>query len=134
MDEVLAVHSTDGWGTICQGNPRWVFRDPNISTLGENIPSPLDEDELLRGSSYSTAIASGMAANILTIADANLGASEGDRRVRDRAFKTEGMAKIFVKVSENWTRDDYHFVCPSRIARLCDEKDSYRHWLKDALD
>ncbi|KAF5627036.1 TPR Domain containing protein [Fusarium sp. NRRL 52700] len=43
VEKVLAIHSTDGWGRICEGNPERKKRDANFSTLGESIRSPLKD-------------------------------------------------------------------------------------------
>ncbi|KAF4450005.1 extracellular serine protease [Fusarium austroafricanum] len=131
MDKVLAIHFTDGWGNICKENPQPAKYDVNFSTLGENILSPLCKGGLLRGTSYATAIASGMAANILTLAAACFGESGDDGALRRQVFKREGMKKIFLKVSGE--RNGYNYVCPLWVAKGRDSLNGYRDWLKDAL-
>lgn len=131
MDKVLAIHATDGNGNPCKGNPDPVKHCANISTLGESIASPLRENKLLSGTSYSTAIASGMAANILTLVDACFGEWEEDKRLRRRAFRREGMRRILLEASG--IRHGYDYVCPDRVAKDRDTMDGCRDWLREAL-
>ncbi|RFN45344.1 extracellular serine protease [Fusarium flagelliforme] len=133
MEKVLAVHSTDGRGNISFQNPKPLDDDMNISTLGESIESPVGDGELLDGSSYATAIASGMAANILTLADAYLSKSKDDQEIRRRVFKREGMKRIFRHVSGGRDREGYNYVCPEMVAEDCNSSEVYRHWFKQAL-
>ncbi|SCO46646.1 uncharacterized protein FFMR_08654 [Fusarium fujikuroi] len=131
--EVLAIHSADGRGNIGLGNPEHDPHDANFSTLGEEIRSPLKDRKFLTGVSYSTAIASGIAANILTLADVCFNESPGDQALRRRAFRSEGMKKIFLKVSGKRNGDGYNYVRPVRLVENFDTTEGYRHWLMDAL-
>lgn len=139
MDKVLAIHATDGYGKSSNMNPNPLEDSPNFSTLGESIPSPLKEGELLpSGTSFSTPIAAGMAANILTLVEACFdGSEEDDERLRDRAFKREGMGRIFKKAASRGP-DGYRYVCPGMVG--CPGKvkrgkmASHREWFREALD
>ncbi|KAJ4012483.1 hypothetical protein NW752_008180 [Fusarium irregulare] len=133
MEKVLAVHSTDGRGNISFQNPKALDDDINISTLGESIESPLGDGELLDGASYATAIASGMAANVLTLADAYFSESKVDQEIRRQVFKREGMKRIFRHVSGGRDREGYNYVCPHMVAEDCNSPEVYRHWFKQAL-
>ncbi|KAG5756142.1 hypothetical protein H9Q72_001103 [Fusarium xylarioides] len=138
MKKVLAIHSTDGQGRICYLNPYPLDTEPNISTLGESIRSPLngfnDRGPLLDGVSYSTAIASGMAANILTLAHAYLDDSEDGQQPRDEVFTWDGMTNIFLNISGGPDRDGYNYVCPIRVAKHCHAREAYRRWFKSVLE
>lgn len=131
MDKVLAVYFTDGRGNICDRNPRPVDGDANISTLGECIPSLTGGIEPLSGTSYATAIASGMAVNILTLADEHL-KSEEDRWLRRRVFRRDGMKKIFLYISGTKDPKGYHYVCPIRVKEVGDRWNDYRGWFIEA--
>ncbi|QPC79152.1 hypothetical protein HYE68_009904 [Fusarium pseudograminearum] len=131
MDTVLAVHSTDGRGNICKQNPQPVEHAANISTLGHSIPSPISDTKLLFGTSFATAIASGMAANVLTLADKHL-KSEEDRWLRRRVFRRDGMKKIFLHISGTKDPKGYHYVCPIRVKEVGDRSNDYRGWFIEA--
>ncbi|KAG5800746.1 hypothetical protein H9Q69_000305 [Fusarium xylarioides] len=131
MAKVLAIHSTDGQGNIGYLNPASLDSEPNISTLGESIRSPLnDSAPLLNGVSYSTAIASGMGANILTLAHACCDESEELRR---RVFTWGGMKNILLSISGGRDGDGYNYVCPIWVAKGCNNREAYRQWFSTAL-
>ncbi|EKJ76578.1 hypothetical protein NXS19_009555 [Fusarium pseudograminearum] len=132
MDKVLAVYFTDGRGNICDRNPRPVDEDANISTLGECIPSLTGGIKPLSGTSYATAIASGMAVNILTLADEHL-KSKKDQWLRRRVFRRDGMRKIFIHISRKKDLQGYNYVCPIRVKEVGDRGNDYRGWFIDAL-
>ena len=133
LEKVLAVHSTDGKGNGSFENPKALYDDINISTLGESIESPLGDGELLDGTSYATAIASGMAANILTLVDAYFSETKDDQEIRRRVFKWEGMRRIFRHISGGPDRQGYNYVCPVMVAQDCNSPEVYRHWFIQAL-
>lgn len=132
MDKVLAIHATDGHGNPSKMNPSPMNHHHNFSTLGESIPSPLKGGGYLPpGTSFSTPIAAGMAANMLTLAVECLGESEKDKALRRFAFKRAGVLRIFNKASQD--RCGYNYVCPSRVAEDRDAVDEIGGWLREAL-
>ncbi|KAM6534808.1 hypothetical protein FALCPG4_004431 [Fusarium falciforme] len=128
MDTVLAIHATDGNGIPCGFNPSPLENAVNFSTLGTGTPSPLPGDNFLEsGTSFSTPIAAGMAANILTLAEALFDESDNEGRTWYNAHKREGMKAIFKHVSQ--LHHGYDYLCFNRLGRYAN-----RLWLEDVLE
>lgn len=112
-DRTIGVHATDGDGNKYGRNPDPIKGRLNFSTLGEGIKSQWnDKPCYLSGTSFSTAVASGLAANILRFVDAAAQNGELDSIYRDTAFSESGMEAIFKSLSGE--RDGYNFVIPWR--------------------
>ncbi|RSM08858.1 hypothetical protein CDV31_007997 [Fusarium ambrosium] len=131
MDRVLAIHATDGHGNPSGFNPSPLDRDVNFSTLGAHIPSPLlgAPRFLDAGTSFSTAIAAGMAANILTLVENVRDESKGDDTQWYLANRMVGMKAIFKGFSV--VRDGYDYLSPWKLDDMVD--DVGNSWLKRAL-
>ncbi|UPK91186.1 hypothetical protein LCI18_002121 [Fusarium solani-melongenae] len=126
IDKVLAIHATDGHGNPCGINPTPLKQHFNFSTLGAGIPSLLDKPNVLKAAtSFSTPIAAGMAANILTLAQTCL----DDWSLRRLAFQKGGMQAILLNASI--PRDHYNYLCPNEMKR--DSTEHYGYWLMDVL-
>lgn len=127
MDTVLAIHATDGNGNPCGFNPSPLEKAMNFSTLGTAIRSPLGDGTFVpSGASFSTPIAAGMAANILTLVENYFNESDNDGRTWYLAHRRTGMKAIFKKVSVN--RYNYDYLCPSRLDYYAD-----KFWIAHAL-
>lgn len=102
---VICVHSTAHTGKPSESNSFAVEDTNNFSTLGVDISSVWDGDQVtLTGTSYATAVASAMAANVLAFTDRH--APEW----YDVAHSHEGMVRIFKKLSLK--KDGYDYVVP----------------------
>ena len=120
-DRVLCIHAADGHGEKSGMNPSVKMWSENISTLGVAIQSSLEDDVYLEGTSYSTPVAAGIAANILRFVQH----SAQDHKLSEdqcmEAFSRTGMRNILLAMSE--PRDGYDYVTPWR-----------KMWHEDATD
>ncbi|EEU47251.1 uncharacterized protein NECHADRAFT_77513 [Fusarium vanettenii 77-13-4] len=115
MDTVLAIHATDGNGNPCGFNPSPLEKAMNFSTLGTAIRSPLGDGTFVpSGTSFSTPIAAGMAANILTLVEEYFNESHNDGRTWYLAHRRTGMGAIFKELSVN--RHNYDYLCPILVS------------------
>lgn len=63
---VLCIHACDGKGNKGTMNPRWKENEDNFTVVGVGVPSQWKKKDVYKsGTSYSTPIAAGIAANIL---------------------------------------------------------------------
>ncbi|KAI8721867.1 Peptidase-S8 domain-containing protein [Fusarium sp. LHS14.1] len=131
MDTVLAIHATDGNGNSCGFNPSPLKRAMKFSTLGTAIPSPLGRGTFVpSGTSFSTPIAAGMAANILTLVENYFNESDNDGRTWYLAHKRTGMKAIFKGFSDS--RNNYDYLCFGRLSD-CVGDDEVKFWIAHAL-
>ncbi|KAL6693875.1 peptidase S8/S53 domain-containing protein [Trichoderma pleuroticola] len=111
---VIAVHATDGSGEGTKFNPN-PESELNLSTLGENIKmrwsDPVNPGQRknvhISGSSFSTPIAAGIAANVLEFARHRLELNEWKKGL---LYSHHGMTKIMKAMSRR--RGGYDFVHP----------------------
>ncbi|RSL42208.1 hypothetical protein CEP53_012317 [Fusarium sp. AF-6] len=131
MDRVLAIHATDRHGNPSGFNPTRLPDCVNFSTLGAGIPSPLHVPPrfLESGTSFSTAIAAGMAANLLTLVENVPDKSKGDGTQWYLANRVVGMRAMFKKFSI--FRDGYDYLSPWKLNYMVGTFGN--SWLKDAL-
>lgn len=109
MDRVLCIHASDGYGNKSGQDPAPIGDRVNLSTLGVAIESVWETGVYLSGTSYSTPIAAGIAANILRYVQ---NCSELTEKYRVKAFRLVGMRNIFQAMSVDI--DNYHYVAPWR--------------------
>ncbi|KAF4992964.1 hypothetical protein FDECE_13548 [Fusarium decemcellulare] len=109
---VFCIHATDGNGNRSGMDPVPLHNADNFSTLGVAVPcgSVGDNDVYLSGSSYSTPIAVGIAANILDHAAVmqNDGKLTADQRKKLHTY--EGMKAVFELMA--CRSDDYDYLAP----------------------
>ncbi|KAJ9133325.1 hypothetical protein NKR23_g10837 [Pleurostoma richardsiae] len=109
--KVICMHVTDGEGVPDGMNPSPLDHRDNFSTLGAGIESNWNGKTVcLAGTSFSTPVAVGIAANTLAfvkgqVIDGRL--NESDGRV---AHTCDGMRKIFLGMSQR--RHGYDYVVP----------------------
>lgn len=123
MDNVIAIHATDGMGNPCGFNPNPWPKVFNLSTLGTDIPSPLEDDKFVpKGTSYSTPIAAGMAANILTLVESFHG-PDNDDLTQYRAHRREGMQAMFESFAG--LRGSYDYICFNALGQKLKKSSSW---------
>jgi hypothetical protein len=110
---VIAIHATDGRGSAVNMNPNREG-NLNLATLGSDIKMrwPGDrpgefKDVYISGTSFSTPIAAGIAANILEFARNHL---KLNRWRKDRFYSHDGMEKILKEMSGR--RGGYDYLQP----------------------
>lgn len=110
LEQVLCIHASDGNGNKSGMDPSPRAGRENLSTLGVAIPSVTEKETYLSGTSYSTPVAAGIAANILrfiqNLADTNMLAE----KYRIKAFSRTGMRNILLAMSND--RDGYRYIAP----------------------
>ncbi|KAK2608930.1 hypothetical protein QQS21_002506 [Conoideocrella luteorostrata] len=109
MDRVLCIHASDGYGNKSGQDPAPIGDRVNLSTLGVAIESVWESGVYLSGTSYSTPIAAGIAANILRYVQT---CSELTEKYRLKAFRLVGMRNILKAMSVDI--DNYHYIAPWR--------------------
>lgn len=111
LDKVICLHASDGNGNKSGMDPSPRSCSDNLTTLGVAIP-PISGESHLTGTSYSTPVAVGIAANVLRFVEhvTRAGFMNGDQR--GEAFRRAGMKKILMAMSED--RDGYRFITPWR--------------------
>lgn len=109
MDKVLCIHASDGNGNKGEVNPSPKRDCDNFSTLGVAIESIWEHGVYLSGTSYSTPVAAGFAANVLQYIRHCPGLSTKDIK---KASSRVGMKSILFAMSES--RDQYNYVTPWR--------------------
>lgn len=120
LDKVLCIHASDGHGNKSGMDPSPKMYSENISTLGVAIPSIWKDGVYLSGTSYSTPVAAGIAANVLRFVQHVADAGMLTQEQRNEAFSRTGIKNIMLAMSE--PRDQYQYVTPWR-----------RMWNKDAM-
>jgi subtilisin family serine protease len=110
LEHVLCVHASDGNGTTSGMDPSPKMGRDNFSTLGVAIPSVTENGVYLSGTSYSTPVAAGIAANILRFVQHLTDTGELAEEYRKEAFRRIGMKNILLAMSNS--RDGYHYIAP----------------------
>ena len=109
MDKVICVHASDGNGNKSGLDPSPKTGRENFSTLGVAIESVWNDGGYLAGTSYSTPVAVGFAANVLQYVQHS---RELEEKHRKRVFSRVGMRNILLAMSD--LRDEYHYITPWR--------------------
>ncbi|PMD46968.1 subtilisin-like protein [Hyaloscypha variabilis F] len=111
-DRVLCIHASDGAGNKSGMDPTPKPFSENLSTLGVAIPSISEPGVFVSGTSYSTPVMVGMAANILRFVQhvTNEGLLTEEQRIE--AFTRMGVRNILLAMSD--VRDKYNYVTPWR--------------------
>jgi hypothetical protein len=111
-DKVLCIHASDGYGNKSGMDPTPKRHSENFSTLGVAIPSISKPGVSVSGTSYSTPIMVGMAANILRFVQHAANNKLLTEEQRTEAFTRMGVRKILLAMSE--LRDKYNYITPWR--------------------
>ncbi|KAH7149101.1 hypothetical protein B0J13DRAFT_674322 [Dactylonectria estremocensis] len=125
---VICIHSTDGHGNPSPSNPT-VRNGINFAVLGLSIETsvkvkakkcaissatspaePRREVAYISGTSYATAIAAGIAANVLEFARHNPSLSEGEREV---LYSSWGMRLLFEEMGT--VRREHYYILPWKM-------------------
>ena len=109
-EKVLCIHASDGNGNKSGMDPSPRMGRENFSTLGVAIPSVTEKGIYLSGTSYSTPVAVGIAANILRLVQNLADTNKLAENQLMRAFSRTGMKNILLTMSNK--RDGYHYVAP----------------------
>jgi subtilisin family serine protease len=108
-DEVISIDAADENGTPAGFNPSSSFGRERFTAPGIGITSP-GCDELLKGTSFSSPIAAGIAALVLEFArQFPLSASP---TVSDHLRKRRGMVLVLKKMTIAGPGNQFHFLCP----------------------
>jgi len=111
-DKVLCIHASDGDGNKSGMDPTPKLFSESLSTLGVAVPSIFPPDVFVSGTSYSTPIMVGMAANILRFVQhvTDKGLLTEEQRIG--ALTRMGVRNTLLAMSE--LRDSYNYVTPWR--------------------
>ncbi|KAH6871551.1 peptidase S8/S53 domain-containing protein, partial [Thelonectria olida] len=112
-ETVFCIHATDGNGNESEVDPTPLRNCDNFSTLGVAVPCGFsgDEEVFKTGTSYSTPIAAGIAANIMDLADWLQSEEELTLAQRNKLRSYEGMKGVF-RLMAPQQRQDYDYVAP----------------------
>lgn len=110
LEKVLCIHASDGNGNKSGIDPSPKLGRENFTTLGIGIPSITEAGVRLSGTSYSTPVAAGIAANVLRFVQHLNESGLLSDEYRKEAFSRMGMRSILLAMSN--TIDDYHFIVP----------------------
>ena len=98
LDKVLCLHASDGNGNKSGMDPSPKPLSENLTTLGVAIPSIWEKGVYLAGTSYSTPVAVGIAANVLRFIEHVAKEDLLTEEQRNEAFSRTGMRKILVRI------------------------------------
>lgn len=111
LENVIRIYAADGEGIPDPMNPTYQGETENFSTLGVAIQSSWKGTDVFKsGTSFATAIAAGIAANVLAYIDGQAEKGNLIPTLRNFAHTRKGMSKIFSAMSAD--QFHYNYVTP----------------------